>query len=337
MRASAERCGCCGARAFLVTERTLTLPDGQLVRFDEACSHCGLLVADGDRRGESIGEQIFAAVGETTFRLPPFEDDEQRWGMDVYTLRTAATRALRRATPLGAAQRHALAMPHGALAARASLDDLPCGAMPDLAVVLLCRDDEVEPCVEKCDAWLKLGIDVLVVVDAAPGRFANAAAQRPCSDASLQILSRPLAGDFSAQRNFAQAGTRRSWVLQLDADETPGEPLVRSLPGLVAMAERDGILSIGLPRRNLVDGVLSDVYPDIQYRLNRASVRFGGKVHERPMLPQGWRQSFIALSGAIDHHLSAGYVAARSQRYERLAPGHGRVEEARLLMTPYRP
>ena len=257
--------------------------------------------------------------------------------MDIYTLRTAATRSLRRTTPMDAEQASVLKAPHGPLVARARLDDLPSEPDPDLAIAVLCRESELDTCRDRAGAWVIRGLDVLILVDAEPMRSPPETPHGTPGGGTLCIARRPLANDFAAQRNFAQANASRSWVLQLDADETLDGNLLRSLGGLVSMAERDGILSVGFPRRNRVDGVLSDLYPDIQYRLNRASVRFGGTVHERPILPEGWRQSFISLSGAIDHQLSAAHVARRSRRYEALAPGQGRLEEAQRLMQPYRP
>ncbi len=331
------RCGCCDARGFGETDRRLTMRDGTVLVFTHACNHCGLLVADGLALSETIGEQITAAIARSEFHLPAFGRNDRRWGMDIHTLRTAATRRLRRTTPMDGEQTRALKAPHGSHMARALLDDLPSERLAELAIAVLCREEELDLCRERAAAWLGLGWEILILVDAAPTPSAPIAAQRSPTGGTLRIERRPLAGDFAAQRNVAQAKASRSWILQLDADETLDETLLQSLGGLISMAERDGILSIGFPRRNWVDGVLSDLYPDVQYRLNHASVRYGGRAHERPILPGGWRQSFIALSGAIDHHLSADHVATRSLRYEALAPGQGRLEEARLLMEPYRP
>ena len=286
---------------------------------------------------EQIGHEIAAAVSGRRFAQPAMPKGVSHWGLDIYTLRTAATRYGRCATPLNEAQRAALRAPHALLSARATLDDLPKAAPADLEIVVLCRPNELYGCIQQADAWLELGWNVMIVVDDRASGGCDTCGEHRDKDGRLRIVRRPLDGDFGAQRNFAQLKAKRRWVLQIDADETPDEQLLNSLGGLIAMAERDEILSVGFPRRNLVDGVLSDVFPDVQYRLNRATVRFGGRVHERPVLPRGWPQGFIALTGAIAHHLSAEHVAERSWRYEALAPGQGRPDEARRLMEPYRP
>lgn len=144
------------------------------------------------------------------------------------------------------------------------------------------------------------------------------------------VIAHPLAGDFAAQRNRMQAAAGAGWVLQLDSDERPDAALLASLGWLVAAADRDGLRSLGLPRRNLVDGAMSALYPDIQYRLNRADVRFAGNVHERPMVP--FAETSLALPGAIDHHLDAARVRARTRVYGAMAADGARPEdEARLL------
>ena len=217
------------------------------------------------------------------------------------------------------------------------MGDLPGATPADLAIAVLCRPGELDACVDRADAWLGSGWDATVVVDDKPDGPRKIWRECRHTEGRMQIVRRPLEGDFAAQRNIGQIMAKRRWVLQIDSDETPDETLLRSLGALIAMAERDDILSVGFPRRNLVDGVMSDVYPDVQYRLNRATVRFGGRVHERPILPASWPQGFVALNGAIDHHLSAAHVATRSRHYEALAPGQGRVDEARRLMEPYRP
>jgi hypothetical protein len=152
---------------------------------------------------------------------------------------------------------------------------------------------------------------------------------------AVRVAARPLNGDFAAQRNALQGLARHGWMLQLDADEALSPATGRLLPALAALAEADGVVSIGLNRSNRVDGVLSDVFPDVQYRLNRTSLLYAGRVHERPVLDRGWPGSLIALHGCIEHRLSSAHVRARSRRYETLDPGRGRPEEEAALLRPY--
>ena len=147
------------------------------------------------------------------------------------------------------------------------------------------------------------------------------------------VIAHRFAGDFAAQRNRMQAAAGAGWVLQLDSDERPDAALLASLGWLVAAADRDGLRSLGLPRRNLVDGAMSALYPDIQYRLNRADVRFGGNVHERPMV--SFAETSLALPGAIDHYLDAARVRARTRVYGAMAGDGARPEDEARLLRPF--
>lgn len=149
------------------------------------------------------------------------------------------------------------------------------------------------------------------------------------------IAAHPLAGDFAAQRNRLQAMAGEGWVLQIDSDEAPDPTLIAALGWLTAEADRDGLRSLGIARRNHVDGRLSALYPDIQYRLNRADVRFANRVHERPVVP--FEQTSLALAGAIDHHLTGTRVRERTQIYERMSDGAGRPEDEALLLRRFDP
>ena len=109
--------------------------------------------------------------------------------------------------------------------------------------------------------------------------------------------------------------------------------MINSLGWLVAAADRDGLCSLGLPRRNLVDGVQSASYPDIQYRLNRNEIRFAGRVHERPVVR--FAESSLALAGALDHRLDGARVRERTRLYEAMSTGAGRPEDEALLLVPF--
>jgi len=149
----------------------------------------------------------------------------------------------------------------------------------------------------------------------------------------VELHAHPLAGDFAAQRNRVQALAGEGWVLQLDSDERPDAVLRDSLGWLVAAADGDGLESLGLARRNLVDGAESALFPDIQYRLNRSAVRFAGPVHERPVVP--FAQTSLALSGVIEHRLDAVRVRARTRTYAAMSADGARPEDEARLLRPF--
>nr|USU30593.1 hypothetical protein NG677_14525 [Methylobacterium sp. OTU13CASTA1] len=326
-----RRCFVCLADTLEPTDRSIAYEGGVRRRFPFACASCGVLFERGADEA-ACWDHLAAHLAGETFRLAP----DAPYGLDLYTLRTAATRLARGIRALSEDDRAALLRPHSERAARGGLVDLAAMPKAQVSLGVLCRPDDLQSVLGGLPphaAWTR---DVAVLVDApeAPPETSALAGFPP---GAVRVAAGPLAGDFAAQRNALQALARQTWMLQLDADEALSPATAGLLPALAALAKEGAAVSIGLPRRNVVDGVLSDVYPDVQYRLNHATVRFQGRVHERPDLGGDWRRSIIALHGSIDHRLSRAHVAARSIRYEALDPGRGRVEEAAALLRVYRP
>ncbi len=324
----ARRCFLCAAAMLAPSTRRLIDHRGRERAFPVACESCGVLTERGADPAESWRDLARRLAGPTF--VP---DPDAPYGLDLYTLRIAATRLGRGPRPLTPADRAALLAPHSPLAARAALYDLADG--PPVSLGFLCRPAERDAVLAGLAAQAGWTDDVVILLDG------EAAAPRAIPVAGLaagtvRVAARPLAGDFAAQRNALQDLARHAWMLHLDADETLDPETGRLLPALAALAEDGDVLSVGLPRCNRVDGILSDVHPDVQYRLNRVSVRYAGRVHERPALDGGWRRSFIALHGAIEHRVSRAHVLARSRAYEALDPGRGRPEEEEALLRPYR-
>lgn len=325
-----RRCFVCDADMLAPSERSLTFPDGRRRVFALACGSCGVLF-DGQADAARCRAHLHAALAGPTF----FSDEQAPYGLDLYTLRTAATRLARGLRPLDAEGWADLLHPHAERAARAALYDLVGAPTRPVSLGLLCRPFERDAVLAGLPAQVGWTDDVAILLDgaAAPPR---AVAVPGFAEGAVRVAARPLGGDFSAQRNALQALARHPWMLQLDADESLAPATGRLLPALTAMAEAGAVRSIGLARENRVDGVLADVFPDVQYRLNRREVPYAGRVHERPVLAGGWRETFLSLHGAIEHHLSRAHVEARSCRYEALDPGRGRLEEAQALLRPYR-
>ncbi len=322
-----RRCFVCAADMLAPSGRHLTFSDGRRRRFPLACGSCGVLL-DGPADASRCRAHLSAALAGETF----VSDGEAEYGLDLYTLRIAATRFGRGVRPLDAAGRADLLHPHAERAARAGLYDLDGVQMLPVSLGLLCRPSELGGVLAGLPDWTD---DVAILLDA------EAASPRSVAvpgfrDGAVRVAARPLSENFAAQRNALQAMARHPWMLQLDADERLAPAAGRLLPALAALAEAGAVRSIGLARENRVDGILADVFPDVQYRLNRRDVTYAGRVHERPWLAGGWHERFFSLHGAIEHRLSRAHVEARSQRYEAMDPGRGRPEEAEALLRPYR-
>lgn len=316
-----ERCPVCGARWWGETGRRLRYPGGVWRGFAAECQSCGTLRADG-ANAVRFADDLAARLRRDRYRSRV--DDP--FALSPYTLRIAASRRARLVLPVDDAQREALLYPHGEDAADVHLVDFADRIRPQVSLAILCRATEIPMVLAQLPTQADWTDDVVVLADG-EGEARDAGA--------LRLRFRPLNDDFAAQRNAAQAMARHPFVLQLDADETIGRGVRRFLRALPE-ASGEGIVSIGLPRKNFVDGERADLWPDVQYRLNRREVRFAGRVHERPAVAT-WAQTTIALTGAIRHQLSRVHVGRRSQRYEDIAPGEGRLFEQGLLLQPFRP
>jgi hypothetical protein len=322
------RCFVCSALMWQEADRHLIFSSGRKRSFRLACASCGTLV-DDPAQGDAYRQDLQERLERREFA----SDGEAGYGLDIYSLRSAATLFGKAVGPLDAAQQNALSAPHASIAAMARISDLANEEPAAVSLGVICRAGEVPQVLRQSVPHQTWARELIVLVDgAAPPALPD---DRPDFGAmKVRLEVRPLAGDFAGQRNALQDLSSAPWMLQLDADETLSAETGRNLALLAGLAERQGVVSVGLPRRNLVDGVLSAIYPDTQYRLNRRDIRFGGVVHERPERP--WQQSLLALNGAILHHLERAHVLARSKRYEALSPGQGRMEEEQALLEPYR-
>lgn len=211
-----------------------------------------------------------------------------------------------------------------------------------LALAVICRPAELEAAADLAANLDGLIGEVLVAVDsrdpAEAPRFARAIRDAAGDGIATRVLVHPLDGDFAAQRNRLQAAASRRWTLHLDSDERPAPEMSAALPWLIADAEAKGRRILGFGRRNLVDGTMSAHYPDVQYRLTRADVRFVGRVHETPDAPPArWRERFQFVGGDILHFMTRERLARRSRLYESLQAGAGRPLDQTLLETPYDP
>lgn len=317
------RCPVCRARDMRESERAARRQAAW-----RECGHCGLLADAAALALGRLPALIDARLGGERFILAP--DDP--FFVESYSARTLALSRDLVASPVGDEQRAALRNPYTNCPAIADIRSLAASPAVPVSLVVICRPGDLSNLRDRFGPVGNVLDDLCIVVDEPPTADLIPPADRPDT---VRILQRPLAGDFAAQRNAGQAMARHDWVLQLDADETVDAETLAALGHVAALADAGGSRSVGLARRNRVDGVLSDLFPDIQYRLNRRAVRYAGQVHERPALAGGWRDSFIAPNLVIEHHLSRAHVERRSERYEALQPGKGRLFERDALLTPY--
>lgn len=124
-----------------------------------------------------------------------------------------------------------------------------------------------------------------------------------CERLGAKVIHHPFENDFSAQKNRAIEALDTDWVYLHDPDERLEPTLLEIMPMLIDSGEgqgqqmlmHSGIVCIpgdleedevaeydcfGIARRNYIDGIQTEIYPDYQYRLFRNYCRFEKPVHE---------------------------------------------------------
>lgn len=193
--------------------------------------------------------------------------------------------------------------------------------------------------IDLCADLAKLAGRVVVVLDTVDAAAAATleeelrASLREAGDGLVLVVGRQLDGDFATQRNQIQERAVTDWVLQLDCDERLTDGTKRRLAAMIDDAEREGWSAVGLTRRNVVDGMVSALYPDVQYRLLRRSVRYTRAVHEYPLLRHD-QKSFVHLGAEIIHRLDGERLLRREAFYEAIQDGAGRTDDTALLRMP---
>jgi hypothetical protein len=216
----------------------------------------------------------------------------------------------------------------------------PGGIAPQLTLGVIAARESWPDAMALCADMVDCAAEIVVVVDTAEAGaeqgLAEALRARLASvdPARLRVIAHPLDADFAAQRNRVQAAATTPWVLHLDCDERLSPGAKRAVFGLIEGAEADGTPVVAFARRNFVDGRLSALYPDLQYRLVRRSIAFTRAVHEYPVVPAGQR-AFVHLGSGIVHQLTGAHVARRAERYEAIQTGGGRPHDTALLLQPF--
>ena len=243
--------------------------------------------------------------------------------LDDYTFRSAATaRGLRfipsRGEPITA---------HSREPAEGVLSPLEPAHPANIALVVLSRGDDPRlPTVLQRHAS-DFGEAVVVIDGKAPdGQLAGIG--------RLTLVERPLTR-FDRSRNAGQRAASCDWTFHLDTDEVLPGPLRYSLHALTQLADAAGLDAIGFPRDTFVDGVRSDLHPDVQYRLVRSQVLFEGAVHERPDACRDWTRTMVAQTGAIEHRVERAHVLARQARYDAMGQSAERKQDVRALLRPF--
>ncbi len=213
------------------------------------------------------------------------------------------------------------------------------GPDPRLTLGIIATPDAWQEVLDRCLEIAEHAAEAVVLLDTSDGDIAaalEATLRRSLTGVGWmqpRVIAHPLQANFAAQRNRIQQAARTEWVIQLDCDERLTAGARNGLSHILDDAEREGWDAVALTRRNMVNGSASALYPDVQYRLLRRSVRFTRAVHEYPVVGRRQR-SFVNLGPGIIHIIDSARLQRRQLLYESLQDGAGRPHDTALLRMP---
>src|SRR5574338_166633 len=165
---------------------------------------------------------------------------------------------------------------------------MPNNETPTLGLAMIAQNEEAH--IPATIAQFYHVVQDIVVVDGGSSDQTVAWAERM----GARVIHRPFDNDFSTQKNLAISELRTARVYLHDPDERPEPTLLEIMPYLITLNGQANLMEagilppnqdffdcFGIARKNFIDGELSKVYPDYQYRLFKHYCRFEGKVHEK--------------------------------------------------------
>jgi glycosyltransferase involved in cell wall biosynthesis len=95
-----------------------------------------------------------------------------------------------------------------------------------ISVIILAKNEEKN--IEKCIRSVKWCSEIILIDDNSTDKTVEIARKY-----KAKIYTRPLSGDFSAQRNFGMSKSTHDWVLFVDADEVVSDALAYEISNAV--------------------------------------------------------------------------------------------------------
>lgn len=201
----------------------------------------------------------------------------------------------------------------------------------ELAVCMIAKDEE-ELLAPLLDAVSPYVGEIIVVDTGSADKTAEVAAAY-----ATQVYYYPLTSDFSAARNYCQGLASKPWVLVLDADEWPTQPL---LNWLATYKPSPGTRGVEIRRENRIDGELLPNKSAYEWhvRLYRREHKWVGPIHEHVWIPDPGTQVERAPTEALLlHHKTAerqerqnvlyAYMVQDKKIYLNLGSGGKPIEE----------
>ena len=197
------------------------------------------------------------------------------------------------------------------------------GVRVKLSVVIIAKNEEHR--ITRCLESVRWADEIIVVDGMSTDRTAEI-----CLAYGARIVSHAFEDDFSIERNLGLEAATGEWVLQLDADDVVTddfrqralELLVHDDPAFDAYKFRRKSVLLGQPMRH---GGWLYYIPNL---VRRRTVRFTGRVHERPVVPG----RIGVIEADIEHHpcQTVQEFVERHKRYTTLQAQELLEREGRL-------
>ena len=172
--------------------------------------------------------------------------------------------------------------------------------LTNISLLLLTKNESEN--LKKNFKWLdecKTINEIIVVDDNSTDNTIEIAKSLATKKRSVQIYNRELAGDFSAQRNFAISKTTNNLVFWLDADEYPSKKLIRFLNHI----DKHQYKNYSFKRQDIFLGYTlkygETAYLKFTRLFNKKYGMFKGKVHENWVSTKNTRETQFII-----HHIS---------------------------------
>jgi glycosyltransferase involved in cell wall biosynthesis len=164
----------------------------------------------------------------------------------------------------------------------------PVQETPTIGLAMIMQNEEVH--IPTAISQFYHVVEDIVVVDGGSSDKSVEWAERM----GARVIHRPFNADFAGQKNFAIESLKTDWVYLSDPDERLEPTLLEILPMLATKRGQQFLANaniipksgedhdcFGIPRKNFIDGVQTEIYPDYQYRFFAKHCRFEGAVHEK--------------------------------------------------------
>ena len=181
----------------------------------------------------------------------------------------------------------------------------------EISGAMIVQDEE--PRVLKAIDNIYKYVDEIVIVDGgSKDRTIEVIKSYPDKGRKIKLYKYPFRDMIGDQKNMALSKVTGFWVLWLDADETFEAKFLSELRNMIITNKYE---VFAFPRKNYIEGKLTEVYPDCQLRLFRSFCRYVKVPHEELV---GWIHTKIKYFEEDGYHIIHPKSQSRQDKQDQL-------------------